>query len=670
MSRGRLSPGRRLALALGLLLSVARGLAAEPPAELPREVAVEASPDVPREAAVEPPPDVPREVAVEQSAEVPREVSVERLDVRGPWRIRGLSVEGVGPIRAWLLRSGLTTETRPFWAFWRERPEFSPAYLQADVEGLRRQLQADGYYTAQVEGRITVLADPSGDPAHREPGLVDATIEITEGDPVRVCLLDITAESRDLPASDFAALHERLPLHVGDVFAQEAYQSSAAMLTSYLRSYGYPQGEAKRRARVDVPRGCADVFYRLRPGDSAAFGETRIEGLQEIEPNVVQREIAYRQGATYDERKVTETVRRLRALRLFSVVRLQQQAPQDGVVPLRLSLTEGPQHEIRLGVGYSTDDGVRGLASWWDYNFLGGARQLGVSARISQITQNVSASFVQPHLFRYEDEGRIDFQLGRDDESTYVDDFVALTPRVEWRITPTAIANVFFGAHYDSLSGVSEQTKEDLGVFQDSGFTNSLGIGLRWQWVDDPIEPKSGLVLALSPELSGGFLGADFNHFRLVGDVRSYVPLGGDFVLSTRVLSGSVVPYDGTPQIPLWARFYAGGTTTFPVRGYARRRVGPLSGSNDPLGGRTATIGSLELRRPLIGPVSGVLFVDTGDVELSAWTVDPGHFQTGVGFGIRASTPVGPIEADLGFGLNREGGDSLVQFAFTIGPDF
>jgi outer membrane protein assembly factor BamA len=178
------------------------------------------------------------------------------------------------------------------------------------------------------------------------------------------------------------------------------------------------------------------------------------------------------------------------------------------------------------------------------------------------------------------------------------------------------------------------------------------------------------VVIGLSPELSGGPLGGDFNHFRLIGDVRGYVPLTGDLVLTARVLSGTVAPFDGTPQIPLWARFYAGGTTTFPVRGYARRRVGPLSGSDDPLGGRTATVGSLELRHPLFGPVSGVLFVDTGDVELSAWSIDPDNFQTGVGFGLRASTPVGPIEADLGFGLNREGGDGLVQFAFSIGPDF
>lgn len=637
MTGGRRAARRSVALAVGLLvvvLPLARSLAAEPPGGLPREVALD------------------------------------RLDARAPWRIRKLEIEGVGWIRAWLLRSGVTTETRPFWAFWRERPEFSPGFLQADVERLRHELAAEGYYSAEVEGRITVLAEPSGKGEDREPGLVDAKIVITEGEPVRVCRLEIAIGSRDIPAEDFAQLRERLPLHVGDVFAQQAYQDSAALLTSHLRSNGYPVGEAKRRARVDVPRGCADVTYRLRPGDSAVFGATRIEGLDEVERSVVEREIAFREGAVYDEREIAETVRRLRALRIFSLVRLETEPPRDREVPIHLSLTEGPRHEIRLGAGYSTEDGPRGLASWWDYNFFGGARQLGVSARISEISRSVTATFVQPHLFDYESKARVDLQLGREEESTYVDDFVLVTPRIEWRMAPRTTANLFFAAHYDSLSDVSEQTQQDLGVFQDAGFTNSVGFGLQWQSIDDPIEPRRGVVIGLSPELSGGPLGGDFNHFRLIGDVRGYVPLTGDLVLTARVLSGTVAPFDGTPQIPLWARFYAGGTTTFPVRGYARRRVGPLSGSDDPLGGRTATVGSLELRHPLFGPVSGVLFVDTGDVELSAWSIDPDNFQTGVGFGLRASTPVGPIEADLGFGLNREGGDGLVQFAFSIGPDF
>jgi outer membrane protein assembly complex protein YaeT len=608
--------------------------------------------------------------AAEATSELPRAVALDRAGGRGPWQLRNLDVEGVGPIRSWMLRSGLATETRPFWAFWRDRPDFTPAYLQADLERVRRELEADGYYSAAVAGRLTILEEPSGKGADRKPGLVDAAIVVDRGEPVHVCRLDIDLGPRDVPATDFAALRKRFPIAVGDVFEQDAYEAGAALLTSHARSYGYPQADTKRRAEVDVPSGCATVSYRLKPGDSGVFGKVEIDGLDEVERDVVEREIAFRPGQVYDERDVSETVRRLRALRIFSVVSLKQDPMQDRAVPIRLSLVEGDRHEIRLGAGYSTDDGVRGLASWWDYNFFGGARQLGVSARVSEITRSVTASFIQPHFFGHDDKARLDFQLGREDESTYVDDFALLTPRIEWQVTPSVLANIFLGFHYDSLSGVSEQTQQDLGVFQDSGFTNSLGTGLRWQWLDDPVDPRSGLVIGLSPELSGGPLGGDFDHFRLVGDVRGYLPLSGDLLLTSRVLAGSVAPFDDTPQIPLWARFYAGGTTTFPVRGYGRRRVGPLSGSNDPLGGRSATVVSLELRHPIILPVWGVVFVDAGDVELSAWTLRPENVQTGVGFGIRASTPVGPIEADLGFGLNREGGDSLVQFAFTIGPDF
>ena len=106
------------------------------------------------------------------------------------------------------------------------------------------------------------------------------------------------------------------------------------------------------------------------------------------------------------------------------------------------------------------------------------------------------------------------------------------------------------------------------------------------------------------------------------------------------------------------------------MRGYGRRRVGPITASNDPLGGRSLTTGSLEARYPIYGPVLGVVFVDAGDVELSAWQLAPSRIQTGVGFGARANSPVGPIEIDLGFGLDRARGDSLVQVGFSIGPEF
>ncbi len=602
-------------------------------------------------------------------ADLPRETTLADLGSRGPWLLRRLRLTGVGLLRGLRLRGRLATRPRPLWAFWRDLPPLVPAELEADLERLRRELEGEGYYDAEVEARIRVLAEPVGERPARRPGVADVEIAVDTGTPVRVCVLEIDLGPSPPPAAEAEGSLAELPLRAGDVFRRLPYREEASLLAGLFTRHGYPLARVERSARVDVPEHCARVAYRVEAGEAAVFGETRIEGLERIGERVVRREIAYRAGETFDARKVAETERRLRGLRLFSGVRLSPGTPRSGRAPMRLHLVEGPRYEVRLGAGYSTEDGVRGLASWWSYDFLGDARQLGFSARLSQVTRQVNASFVQPHFPRIGDRTRLDLTVGQEDEDTFFDDFALLAPRLEWTLAPGLRGTVFLNFQYDSLSSVSPETKRDLGVFQSSGFTHSVGFGLRWVAVDDPRSPRRGVALGFSPEVGGGPLVCDFDEFRLADDLRGYLPLGPGWRLAARGRVGSVVPYGRTEQVPLWARYYAGGTSIFPVRGYARRRVGPLSGSNDPLGGRSVAVASLELRRRITGPLWGVVFADTGDVERSAWTIDPAGFQTGVGFGVRLATPVGPVQADVGFGLNRRGGDGLVQFAFTIGPE-
>ena len=72
-------------------------------------------------------------------------VDLEMLDVRGPWRLEGLAVTGLPAFRVWLVESGLQTRPLPFWDFWSRDPEFVPAFLEADAETVRRQLERDGW---------------------------------------------------------------------------------------------------------------------------------------------------------------------------------------------------------------------------------------------------------------------------------------------------------------------------------------------------------------------------------------------------------------------------------------------------------------------------------------------------------------------------------------------
>ncbi len=607
----------------------------------------------------------------------PRSVSLSDFDVRGPWRLRDVSIEGLGWLENWSVGSSLQTQARAWWSFWSDDPAFVPAYLYGDLDTIRSRIQAEGYYEADVGERIVIVTRPGPHLANGEdgtPGEVEVQIRVERGLPVVVCSLYIDLETVSLPDGSAEEIGLRFPLEVGQPFTRDGYQAAAQRYAEYLADNGYPEAVVERHARVDVRERCAEVAYGLEPGRHAVFGKTTISGLTTIPDEIALREISYVEGEEYDAKRMTETQGRLRGTRLFSVVRVDKgEVTDDGEVPVAIELSEGPPHEIRLGVGYGTDDGVRGLASWWNYNFLGGNRRLGVSTKISQINRWVDASFVQPHFPGRRDTASISFTLGQQDESTYLDNSFISTPKIEWWLDEAMTATTYYSFRYDSLSDVTPETVAALGPgdqFQNSGFTSTIGLGIRWNGFNDPANPTSGLGLALAGELSGGPLGADFDLFRLIGQAAYYQPLAWDLVAAVTLRGGSIVPYDETPQVPLWARLYAGGNAAFPVRGYGRRRVGPLSGSDDPLGGRTALVGTAELLYPLFGPVLGVVFFDAGDVELSGWTLKPENVQKGVGAGLRAVTPVGPVEIDFGFGLDHPDGDSIFQVNFTIGPQF
>ena len=112
--------------------------------------------------------------------------------------------------------------------------------------------------------------------------------------------------------------------------------------------------------------------------------------------------------------------------------------------------------------------------------------------------------------------------------------------------------------------------------------------------------------------------------------------------------------------IPISQRFFAGGDTT--VRGFALDRLGVPGGLpggtiNDegfPQGGNAVIILNAELRVPVTRNLGGVGFIDAGNVYDLVSDVSLSQIRTGVGFGVRYRSPIGPIRIDLGFKLDRQ----------------
>src|SRR5204862_1547872 len=121
--------------------------------------------------------------------------------------------------------------------------------------------------------------------------------------------------------------------------------------------------------------------------------------------------------------------------------------------------------------------------------------------------------------------------------------------------------------------------------------------------------------------------------------------------LTGRIKGGIAGAFGDTPEVPPFARFYAGGNE---FRGFANRGLGPHSNGR-PMGGEFLLQGTLEYEHPIVtGLLSGVAFVDAGTLGTTIESDDAFLPRLSVGFGIRlpiAAFGPTPLALDFGFPL-------------------
>jgi len=137
---------------------------------------------------------------------------------------------------------------------------------------------------------------------------------------------------------------------------------------------------------------------------------------------------------------------------------------------------------------------------------------------------------------------------------------------------------------------------------------------------------------------------------------------------------GAAHPYNGTPDLPISERFFAGGSSS--LRGFETDYAGPLDPiSYKPVGGDALFIGSVEIRIPIFRFMNLAGFYDSGNVFQRLDDMSFSGFSHTVGSGLRIKTPFGPLRADYGYNLNlssdqRAKGLKPGHFFITIGPPF
>jgi translocation and assembly module TamA len=118
---------------------------------------------------------------------------------------------------------------------------------------------------------------------------------------------------------------------------------------------------------------------------------------------------------------------------------------------------------------------------------------------------------------------------------------------------------------------------------------------------------------------------------------------------------------NGFSAVPPSLRFFAGGDQS--VRGYDYQSLSPENNRGDKIGGRYLFTASAEYQYSLTDKWRLATFIDQGN---SFNSLEFPTLKTGVGFGVRWVSPVGPLRLDLAHALDDDGG---VRLHFSMGPE-
>jgi outer membrane protein assembly complex protein YaeT len=536
-----------------------------------------------------------------------------------------------------------------------------PAFTAVDVSRAAAEIAL--FYHRQGFFEATAVRTESPPP--------EAEIHVEEGLPT-LCESVLARMAEPGSGEEEALLSlllEDLPLRQGDRFTSDAYEASATHLARGFQEAGHPFPEIFPDAEVDLGSRKARAFFTVTPGPRGVFGEVAFRGLRHAEEALLARAVTFHRGSPYRISEVEKTQEALYRTGLFDsvVVRPRRKGP-EGEVPVVIVVKEGRHRRIRLGVGFSTDEDLRWRAGWETLRLRDRMITLGVELRTSSLEREASAHLRRPYFLDRNTALSAFASYGKIDLPAYAYNTLQCRVGLEHAFTPRFSGSLFAaGEHVTNLrpdSSVALRISPDA---EEASTIASLQGRLTYNTTDAPYDPRRGWLLAAFLEPSETENGIRF--FRTMAEARRYQSLGKDWVWAVRLKVGGILTDQHLSGIPITRRFYAGGQAS--VRGYRYGVLGPLSQEGILVGGKGLLELSTELRFPVRGDVSGLLFVDSGNATFKPFAAGRASLFTGVGAGLRFKTPVGPVGLDLAWKLRKTPVDpSRYQLAFFIGYAF
>jgi outer membrane protein assembly complex protein YaeT len=561
-------------------------------------------------------------------------------------------IRGVHAIDESALRKALQTQATS-WLPWAKRRYFNAETFLQDLKRIETFYAERGYPHARV---IESAVDK------RDKGVV-LRVVVDEGRPQRVAGISYSGIEA-IADSTLRKLRDAAPLKEGAPFDADAVKQTAQMLMSALGDIGYAYPRVEVRQTPAEP-GLVSAEFHAEPGALGYFGPIQITGNSNIEDDVIRREVAYLPGQPFRAELLRETQHRLGLLGLFESVLVEVAEPDQPAVevPTRITVKETDIRKFAYSFGYGTEEQLSAEAQWRHLNLFGGGRAGTIRGRWSSIDRGGEASFRHPYLFTSKLSLQVAAYAWDFDEPVYSALSLGGSGSLSYaigrlnRVTATYLQQFERNQiAVDAVSADSPSLLTTLGLSPTDASQDGMLSAVRFDAARETtpararaesLSPRGGYRAAGRVEHAGGWLPGSFNYDNVFTTGSYYQPVGA-VVLAGRLQFGSIVS-ERVTGLPFSKRYFLGGADS--LRGWGRFEVSPLSANGQPIGGRTVLLVNGEVRVPIVGPLSGVVFVDAGNVWADSWAPHLDDLRSNTGAGIRVNSPFGLFRLDAGYQL-------------------
>jgi outer membrane protein insertion porin family len=581
--------------------------------------------------------------------------------------LREIVFEGNSQISSDELRNAIKTSTYRWWSSWATGSGVvKKEVLQNDLREIQRYYLNHGFLDIQVSEPIT---------EEIKRGL-RVTFKISEGNLYNI--EEIRAEG-DLVDGSVQKTLDGIKTASGDVFSIDKIREDSFTISEKYTDIGYAFANVEPDTEINRENHTINIIFRINKGSLVTVNRINIAGNQKTKDNVIRRSLTIQERELFSSSKVRRSEQLLARLGYFDEVTVTPTPTNvQNEIDLTVGVREGQTGTFSAGAGVSSGDGFIFNLGISEQNLFGSGNSLTLQLDNGTRRENYILSFENPRV----NDTR--WSLGTDllsvkrefrefDRNQAGGSITVGYPL--WFLGPKELDDIRFFLAYELLKINIDTIREDAPqlVLDSQGKSTSSSITPRIfrNTIDNPFNPTSGSAQRLSLQLAG--FGGDQKFWLGQASNTWYYTLfdteNSQFVFSHRIKLGWGETFNDD-TFPLFRRFFPGGIDS--VRGFDARELGPKDENGREFGGNKEFVTNFELLVPLFTSVGvkGLVFYDLGNAFDDNESFNFSDLRQAYGWGIRWSSPLGPIRIEIGYPISRKPGEDSVVTHFSFGAPF